>query len=86
MPPWWTRGPGAVLKTVSACKTGSACGAGWAEAGVKAKVTLPPPVAPEASIVPLLSMPLVAVNVTLPPLPALEAAVTLPDWLIASPA
>ena len=49
-------------------------------------MTLPPPVAPEASIVPLLSMPLVAVNVTLPPLPALEAAVTLPDWLIASPA
>ena len=47
--------------------------------------TEPPAVAPEASIVPLLAMPLEAVNVTLPPLPLLELALTMPDWLIIPP-
>ena len=44
--------------------------------------TEPPAVAPDASIVPLLAMPLAAVRVTLPPLPVLELALMMPDWLI----
>ncbi len=45
-------------------------------------MTLPPAVYPEASIVPVLAMPLAAVKVMSPPLPVLELALMVPAWVM----